>query len=100
MERLHYQHIEDFLQDQAGGELAGLLGYLRVDDEVQTQRLTIAILKAFGSGQQPAKHPAQNEEVIDTTDPEFVKHFRGFNYEKPTRPQRRRQSHNTEIKIG
>jgi hypothetical protein len=99
-ERLGYKHVEDLLSDQTGGELAGSIAYLRVDDEVQMQRLTIAIMKAFGSGQkqQPAQR-STNEEVIDTTDPEFTKHFKGFNYEKPN-PQQRRRQQNTRILIG
>lgn len=91
MERLDYKYVEDFLQAQTGGQLAGLIAYLRVDDEVQTQRLTIAFMKALrGGGQQP---PAREEEepVIDTTDPNFVKTFKGFNFEKP-KPKRRPQN--------
>jgi hypothetical protein len=79
------------LQSQTGGELAGWLAYLRVDDEAQSQRTTLAFLKAFGRGnaQQPAKPAA--EPVIDTTDPNFVKTFKGFNFEKP-KPKRRQQN--------
>jgi hypothetical protein len=92
-ERLGYQHVQDFLRDQTGGELAGWLAYLRVDDEVKSQQTTIAILKAFsrGQAQQPAKPAVDPEPVIDTTDPEFAKHFKGFNFEKP-KPKRRQQN--------
>jgi hypothetical protein len=78
------------LRGQTSGELAGWLAYLRVDDEVQMQRLTIAIMKAFRGGGQGQQPPAREEEepVIDTTDPDFVKNFRGFNFEKP-KPKRR-----------
>jgi hypothetical protein len=88
--------VQDFLRDQTSGQLAGLIGYLRVDDEVQMQRMTIAFMKAFGGGQ--GQPPAREEEpVIDTTDPEFAKHFKGFNVEKP-KPKRRPQ--NTQFITG
>jgi hypothetical protein len=77
------------LRDQTSGELAGLLAYLRIDDEVQMQRMTLAFMKAFGGGNQAS--PPAREEVIDTTDPDFVKNFRGFNFEKP-KPKRRPQN--------
>lgn len=92
MERLDYKYLEDFLSDQTGGQLAGLIAYLRVDDEVQTQRLTLAIMRAFRGEQQAHQPPAREEEpVIDTTDPEFAKHFKGFTIEKP-KPKRRPQN--------
>jgi hypothetical protein len=58
--------------------------------------MTIAFMKAFGGGQ--GQPPAREEEpVIDTTDPEFAKHFKGFNVEKP-KPKRRPQ--NTQFITG
>lgn len=91
MERFDYKYLKDFLQAQTSGQLTGLLAYLQIDDEVQTQRLILAIRRAFGGGQ-PAQPPAREEEpVIDTTDPNFVKTFKGFNIEKP-KPKRRPQN--------
>jgi hypothetical protein len=90
--------VQDFLRGQTGGQLAGWMAYLRVDDEVQTQRLTVAIIKAFGGvqGQPPARE--EEEPVIDTTNPDFAKHFKGFNYEKPK--PKRRQPQNTQFITG
>lgn len=69
-------------------ELTGWLAYMRVDDEVQAQRLAYGIAKAFGAGDPKKAHAGnkrqpvveEEEEVIDTTDPEFVKRFMGFTY--------------------
>ncbi len=100
MERLNYQHLSDFLQDQTSTELTGLLAYLRVDDEVTSQRLAYAIVRAFnGDKSAPAKKQVEEEEVIDTTDPEFAKHFRGFTHGKPQQTRPRRET-NTEVLIG
>jgi hypothetical protein len=80
-------------------ELTGWLAYLQVDDEVKTQRTSYAIARAFnGDKKQPAKRKDE-EEVIDTTDPEFVKYFRGFTHSKPQQRRPNRQT-STEIKIG
>lgn len=80
-----------------GAELTGLFAYLSKDDEVKTQQIAYAIVKALGGDQKGQKpKPAQDEEVIDTTDPSFAKNFQGFTYAKP---QPRRQS-NTEILFG
>jgi hypothetical protein len=105
-ERFGYQHIEDFLDDMPNGaELTGLSAYLTVDDEVKTQQTAYAIIKAFNGDkkQQAAKrHEEPEEEIIDTTDPEFARLFRGINYVQP-QPQRRfspNSNGNTEIKIG
>ncbi len=91
MERLDYKYVEDFLQAQTSGQLAGLLAYLRVDDEVQTQRMTLAFMRALRGGMQPSTPAREEEPVIDTTDPNFVKNFKGFNFEKP-KPKRRTQN--------
>jgi hypothetical protein len=49
-------------------------------------------MKAFKGGGQGQQPPAREEEpVIDTTDPNFVKTFKGFNFEKP-KPKRRPQN--------
>lgn len=88
-------------------ELTGWLAYLRVDDEVQAQRTAYAIAKAFGGGEQQKAHAhnskpvvGEEEEVIDTTDPEFVKHFMGFTYGDKPKNAPNRISESTEIKIG
>lgn len=104
-ERLGYKHVEDFLRDQTSGELAGWLAYLLVDDEVQTQRMALAVNRAFTGGKaQSGKRVVdddEDEEVIDTTKPEFAEKFKGFTNTPlvPPRglPQRRM---NTEMLIG
>jgi hypothetical protein len=48
-----------------------------MDDEIQINRLIYAIVKAF-NGDGKTKKPVDDEEVIDTTKPEFVEHFKGF----------------------
>ncbi len=72
--------MSDFLQGQTSGELAGWIAYLLVDDEVQTQRTTIAMLKALikAGTIHPAKPVEEDEPVIDTTNPAFAKNFQGF----------------------
>lgn len=90
--------MSDFLKDQTSGELAGWLAYLQVDDEVQMQRTTLAMLKASGGGKtQSVSRMVDGEAPIDTTDPKFAKHFQGF-IDKPGLRPKRMQS--TEIKIG
>ena len=78
-ERLGYRHVSDFLRDQTGGELAGWVAYLRVDDEAQAQRTALAIIKAFNGGKKAAASADDDdEEVIDTTKPDFAEKFKGF----------------------
>lgn len=81
MERFYYHRLGAFLNDyQDDAELNHALAYLHRDDEVQTERwtyiITRAIVQAFGGGKQQQVTP--EEKVIDTTDPEFAKHFMGF----------------------
>ena len=85
MERLDYKHVQDVWRDRTGGELAGLRGYLQVDDEVQMQRMTLAFMHALMrvGGIQPASPPQPERKVIDTTDPNFIKTFKGFRKGKP-----------------
>src|ERR1022692_2696916 len=64
MERLHYRHMSDFLRDQTSAELTGLFAYLRVDDEVTSQRLAYAIVRAFNGDKQTSKKQVQEEEVF------------------------------------
>lgn len=90
-----------------GAELTGLFAYLNRDDEMQVLRTAYAIVKAFG-GDKPKKGKAhdiddEDEEVIDTTKPEFAQNFKGFINEpgKPTQGQRQFQRQmNTEIIMG
>lgn len=52
-----------------------------MDDEIQVNRLIYAIVKAFnGDGKkQPNKMvDDDDEEIIDTTQPEFAEKFKGF----------------------
>jgi hypothetical protein len=94
------------LASMSSMELTAWFEYLRIDDEVRTQRITYAIIKAFGGGtwaqQQTASYRTDDEEeIIDTTDPNFTKFFQGFSYEKSQQPRRRpRRQTNTEIKFG
>jgi hypothetical protein len=77
--------VSDFWQDQTGGELAGDIAYLRVDDEVQMQRMTMAFMQALirVGGMQPVAPPQPERKVIDTTDPDFIKNFKGLIKGKP-----------------
>jgi len=79
--------------------MTGWLAYLQVDDEVRTQQIAYAIVKAFGGDKKQPARRKDEEEVIDTTNPEFAKHFRGFTHSKP-QPRRPRRQTSTEIKIG
>lgn len=94
--------MADLLADLSSAELTGWLAYLCIDDEVQTQRIAYAIIKAFGGGQkQPAAHDDEDEEVIDTTRPEFTQTFKGFINAPAQRgvPAKRPGQH-TDIKFG
>jgi hypothetical protein len=81
MERLGYKRLGSFLEDyQDSAELAHAVAYLYRDDEIQTNRLIYAIVRAF-NGDGKTKKPAvddDDEEIIDTTDPTFAEHFKGF----------------------
>jgi hypothetical protein len=61
-----------------------------VDDEMQMQRMTIAFMQALmrvGGMQSAAQPPQQPRKVIDTTDPDFIKNFRGLIKGKPPTEQ-------------
>jgi hypothetical protein len=60
-----------------------------VDDEMQMQRMVIAFMQALMrvGGMQPAAPPQQPKKVIDTTDPDFIKNFRGLIKGKPPTEQ-------------
>lgn len=49
-----------------------------MDDEVQVNRLIYAIVKAFNGDKVTQKPVDSDEEIIDTTDPEFAENFAGF----------------------
>lgn len=84
MERFGYQRLGDFLNAyQNGDELNSAIAYLHRDDEVQTDRLTYVVTKAIvqafgGDKKQKSKVVDDDEEIIDTTKPEFVEQFQGF----------------------
>jgi hypothetical protein len=89
---------------QNSAELTGWFAYLNKDDEVKTNQIANAIARAFGGnpkGQNPQPKQAQDEEeVIDTTDPEFAKNFKGFTYGKPQPPRMPTNQTSTEILFG
>jgi hypothetical protein len=106
-EKLGYKHVSDLLQGMTSAELTGWFAYMRVDDEVRAQKAAYAIVKAYNGDKTDGKQPKnkgkkheEEEEVIDTTDPEFAEHFRGFTYGDKPRAARPRQNVNTEILIG
>lgn len=78
MERLGYKRLSDFLADHPNGvELTNLYAYLQKDDEIQTNRLIYAIVKAF-NGDKKQANTFDGEEIIDTTKPDFAEKFKGF----------------------
>lgn len=101
-ERLGYRHVDDLLLETTSAELTGWLAYLQVDDEVQVQRLAYAIVKAFNGdkGQKQQPKQAEDEEVIDATDPKFAEQFKGFTYAKPQPPRKPTRQSSTEILFG
>ncbi len=82
-------------------ELTGWLAYLERDDGIWINRTAYATNKAFSGGhKQPARQQVDDDEpVIDTTDPNFVKHFKGFIQGNPPQNRPTRQT-STEIKRG
>lgn len=88
-------------------ELTGWFEYLRLDDETQINKTAYAIVKAFGGDKKKAgrsrESSDEDEEVIDTTKPEFAQSFKGFINapQKPTQGQRQFQRQaGTEIIMG
>lgn len=69
--------MRDFLRDQSSSELSGWLAYTRIEDEIWTQRIMQAVARVFGSGK-VQRQVDDDEEVIDTTKPEFAEKFQGF----------------------
>jgi hypothetical protein len=79
--------VSDLLRDQSNRELTGWFEYLHMDDEVQTNRLIYAIVKAFNGDKAQSKQQVDDDgEVIDTTDPSFLEHFQGFTGAPGRRP--------------
>ena len=78
-----------------------------MDDQIRADWVTFAIIKAFnGDGKGKAKRQAaiddDDEEIIDTTAPEFAEHFKGFinvpgSQGRRPRPQ---QAKSTQILMG
>jgi hypothetical protein len=75
---LHYQHVEDFLLDQTSAELTGWIEHERLEDERRINLIAYAIAKAF-NGDKKKIAVKDEEEIIDTTQPEFVENFRILN---------------------
>jgi len=69
-----------------------------MDDEVRASWLTYAITKAFQVKSKPVSD--DGEEVIDTTDPKFAKHFKGFTNTPVGKPSQGFHQRNTEIRMG
>ncbi|MGA8765251.1 MAG: hypothetical protein WB562_20455 [Candidatus Sulfotelmatobacter sp.] len=66
------------MKEHSSAELTGLFEYLHIDDEIQTNRLIYAIVRAF-NGDKATKKPVDDDEaIIDTTQPEFARQFQGF----------------------
>lgn len=99
MKELRYQHVEDFLRDQTSTELSALIEQCRMDDEIQTLRMARAITMAFKVERKPSGID-DDEEVIDTTKPEFAEKFEGFTNVPGTKPAPQRAFRNTEIIMG
>lgn len=92
--------MEDFLATTTSAELNGWHAYLQVDDEVQMQRTIKAMLAVLARVQpQQRAAPVEEEPVIDTTDPDFLKNFGGFIQGDPP-PKQAMSPANLEIKKG
>ena len=70
------------LAELGSSELSGWLAYIQLQDELQVYQMAKAFSLAFGG---PAKRKPgtvaseeEEEEVIDTTSPEFAQQFQGF----------------------
>ena len=62
------------LREVGSARLTGLQAYLEIDDEMTKYRMAKALSMVFA--QAPRGHA--EEEVIDTTAPEFATQFKGF----------------------
>lgn len=79
-------------------ELSGWIEYLHLDDDLQMTRMARAITMAFRVERKPVDDGG--EEVIDTTQPEFAKHFKGFINEPKGKPAKAFHQRNTDIRMG
>jgi hypothetical protein len=79
--------VSDFLADQSSAELSEWIEYERFRNEVQHNRLVHAIAHALSIVFQASKtqKTANDEEVIDTTQPGFKDQFKGFTRRPPQR---------------
>ncbi len=59
-----------------GAELTGWFEYLRMDDEIRANWMSYAIVQSFTTKKKATD--TDDEEVVDTTAPEFSEKFRGF----------------------
>lgn len=62
------------LSEMSSAELSGCLAYLEMDDEQSVYRMA----KAFSLALAGTQRAQAQEEVIDTTSPEFAAQFKGF----------------------
>ncbi len=95
--------MADFLDDMPNGaELTGLLAYLQQDDEVKANWTAYAIAKALGGDRKTRTRPLDDddEEVIDTTQPEFAQNFKGFVNTKPQMQRMPSRQAGTQILMG
>lgn len=83
-------------------ELTGLFAYLQADDEARARWSAHATAMAFNGGGKRGRRAQveDDEEVIDTTSPEFAKNFKGFTNTKMHAPQRSQRQPETQILLG
>jgi hypothetical protein len=82
-----YGHLDEMLNDSSSSELSGWYEYMQREDERIVQLIARAILLAFnGESKGNQRGPTQKEEIIDTTDPDFAKHFMVFTGGGPQPP--------------
>lgn len=83
-----------------GAELTGWFEYLRMEDEARANWMTYSIVRAFkgDKDQQKRQTNFDDEELIDTTRPEFAESFQGF-INNPVK-KNTFQERNTEIFTG
>lgn len=73
-----------------------------MDDEIQVNRLIYAIVRAFNGDGKPKNKIVDDddEEIIDTTKPEFAEKFKGFTNTPVNRQQQSFAQRGTEIIRG
>jgi hypothetical protein len=73
-----------------GAEIMGWFEYLRMDDEERARWMAYAMSNAFHVApkkQTQVVDDDEDDEVIDTTSPEFLQNFKGFTNTPVTRKQ-------------